>query len=206
MKKRVTLALVVGAMLAAGAVPALAAGSAAAGKTKSATCAGCHGPDGNSLVPTFPRLAGLSAAYIAKQLADFKDPKSGRTDPTMGAMAAPLSPQDIADLAAYFSSQKPAAGSASATPEMIKDAERLYRGGNTKFGVPACMGCHGPSGQGIPPRFPRVSGQHAGYTQKQLLAFKSGSRTNDGKVMTSIAFKLSESDIKAVSEYMAGLH
>ncbi|OGI58679.1 MAG: hypothetical protein A2V58_03245 [Candidatus Muproteobacteria bacterium RBG_19FT_COMBO_61_10] len=204
MKKILTLAL--GVLLAGSAMLAQAQGSAAAGKAKSAVCAGCHGVDGNSMSPEFPKLAGQEAAYIAKQLADYKNPKSGRNNPIMLGMAAGLSPADMANLGAYFASQKPSPGSAVADAETLKKGERLYRGGNAEFGIAACMSCHGPSGHGIPPHFPRVSGQHSAYTQKQLLAFKAGERTNDGSVMTRVAFKLSAAEIKAVSEYMAGLH
>jgi cytochrome c553 len=90
--------------------------------------------------------------------------------------------------------------------ELAKEGEKVYRGGNAKTGVSACMSCHGPSGQGIPPRFPKVSGQNAAYTEKQLLAFKAGTRTNDGDIMTRIAFRMSEQEIKSVAQYMAGLH
>lgn len=204
MKKILTLAL--GVLMAGSAMLALAQGSAAAGKAKSAVCAGCHGVDGNSPSPEFPKLAGQEAAYIAKQLADYKNPKSGRSNAIMLGMSAGLSPADMANLGAYYASQKPSPGSAAADTETLKKGERLYRGGNAEFGIAACMSCHGPSGHGIPPHYPRVSGQHASYTQKQLLAFKAGERANDGTVMTRIAFKLSAAEIKAVSEYMAGLH
>ncbi len=204
MKKILTLAL--GVLLAGSAVMAQAEGSAVAGKAKSAVCAGCHGVDGNSMSPDFPKLAGQEAAYIAKQLADYKNPKSGRNNPIMLGMAAGLSPADMANLGAYYASQKTSPGSAVVDAETLKKGGRLYRGGNVEFGIAACMSCHGPSGHGIPPHFPRVSGQHSAYTQKQLLAFKAGERANDGSVMTRIAFKLSAAEIKAVSEYMAGLH
>ena len=204
MKKILTLA--VGILLAASAVVAQAAGSAAAGKNKAAVCAGCHGVDGNSPAPNFPKIAGQNAGYIAKQLADYKNPKSGRSNAIMAGIVAPLSPKDMADLGAYFASQKPSAGVATASAEELKVGERLYRGGKAKFGIAACMSCHGPSGHGIPPRFPRVSGQHASYTETQLLAFKSGARSNDSTIMTSMAFKMSEAEIRAVSQYMAGLH
>jgi cytochrome c553 len=183
---------------------AVAAGSVAAGKTKSAACAACHGADGNSSAPNFPKIAGLDAQYIAKQLADFKS--GARKDPLMIGMVAGLSRKDMDDLGAYFSSQKRSTGLASASVDALNKAERLYRGGDSKNGIAACMSCHGPAGKGIPPRFPSVSGQHAVYSQKQLLNFKTGSRSNDSEVMTSIAFRLSEAEIKAVSEYMAGLH
>jgi cytochrome c553 len=179
-------------------------GNAEAGKNKAATCAACHGADGNGGAdPTWPKLAGQSADYIAKQLADFK--AGTRKDPIMQGMVAALSPQDIKDIGAYYEGLKPKPGAAR-SKETIKLGERLYRGGNAKTGVAACMACHGPSGNGIPPRFPRVSGQSAAYTEKQLLAFKSAKRVNDGEAMTRTAFRMSEEEIKAVSDYMAGLH
>jgi len=192
-------------VLVSGAVGlAHADGNAAAGKVRSAACQACHGTDGNSVNPLWPKLAGQSAGYIVKQLSDFKSGK--RKDPIMSGMAASLSKQDMEDIAAYFSSQKTAAGVATADPAMFKVGERLYRGGDATFGIPACMSCHGPAGHGIPPRFPHVSGQHAAYTQKQLLAFKNGDRANDGGIMTRIAFRMSQAQIEAVAQYMEGLH
>ena len=202
MKKLISLAVLLAFVGAAGSV--MAAGNAATGKTKSTVCAGCHGVDGNSAAPNFPKLAGQDSQYIAKQLADFKS--GARKDPTMVGMVAGLSKKDMDDLGAYFASQKHSMDTPNASAGELKMAERLYRGGNAKSGIPACMSCHGPAGAGIPPRFPAVSGQHAAYSQKQLLDFKAGTRNNDGAVMTPIAFRLSEAEIKAVSEYMAGLH
>lgn len=184
--------------------PLHADGDAAAGQAKSAVCAGCHGPDGNSPSPTFPKLAGQTPEYLVKQLKDFKS--GARKDPVMSGLAAPLSDADIANLSAYYAQQKVSASSAAASEEVVKRGARLYRGGNAKFGVSACMSCHGPSGHGIPPRFPKVSGQHAMYATKQLRDFKNEARTNDGDVMTRIAFRMSEAEIQAVSEFMAGLH
>ena len=184
--------------------PAMAGGDVAAGKAKSGMCQGCHGADGNGGAdPLWPKLAGQDADYIAKQLTDFKS--GARKDPIMSGMAAALSPADMKNIGAFYASQKIKPG-AAATKEYAKLGGKLYRGGNAKMNVSACMSCHGPSGHGIPPRFPRVSAQNAAYTQKQLLAFKSGARANDGDLMTRIAFRMSESEIKAVSEYMAGLH
>jgi len=185
--------------------PAQAAnGNIAAGKEKAVVCAGCHGADGNGGAdPLWPKLAGQDASYLAKQLTDFKS--GARKDPIMSGMAAPLSAADIKNLAASFASLKAKPGVAK-NAELAMQGEKIYRGGNAKTGVSACMSCHGPSGHGIPPRFPKVSGQNAPYTQKQLLAFKAGTRTNDGDIMTRIAFRMSEQEIKAVSEYMAGLH
>jgi cytochrome c553 len=202
MKKLISLVVLMAFAGAAGSVGA--AGNAAAGKNKSAVCAGCHGVDGNSAAPNFPKIAGQDGQYIAKQLADFKS--GARKDPTMIGMVAGLSKKDMDDLGAYFASQKRNTGTTSASAADLKKAERLYRGGDAKNGIPACMSCHGPAGVGIPPRFPAVSGQHATYSQKQLLDFKTGARNNDSEVMTRTAFRLSEAEIKAVSEYMAALH
>ena len=201
MKKLISLVVLMAFAGAAGSVTA--AGNAAAGKGRSAMCVGCHGVDGNSPAPNFPKLAGLDAQHTAKQLADFKS--GARKDPIMAGMAAALSRKDMDDLGAYFASQKRSVGKPGASADALARAERLYRGGDAKNGIAACMSCHGPTGAGIPPRFPAVSGQHATYSQKQLLDFKTGARSNDGEIMTRIAFRLTEAEIKAVSEYMAGL-
>jgi cytochrome c553 len=202
MKKLITLVALV-ACTGAGA-QVLAAGNVAAGKAKSAVCAGCHGVDGNSAAPNFPKLAGMDGAYTAAQLADFKS--GARKDPMMAGMVAGLSKKDMENLGAYYAAQKRSPGLARADKDALEKARLLYRGGNPKMGIAACMACHGPAGTGMPPRFPAVSGQHAAYSQKQLLEFKSGARRNDAGIMGPIAFKLSEAEIKAVSEYMAGLH
>jgi cytochrome c553 len=199
-----SLAWVACMALALGSGAATAAGNAAAGKIKAAACGACHGADGNSTNPLWPKLAGQPPEYLVKQLADFKS--GARKDPLMSPQAAALGKADMQDIAAYYAGLRITPGAAAADAEMLKRGERLYRGGNAKFGVAACMSCHGPSGHGIPPRFPRVSGQHAAYNQKQLLAYKSGARHNDNEVMTRIAFRLSEAEIKALAQYMAGLH
>lgn len=182
-----------------------AAGDAAAGKTKAMTCGACHGMDGNSMIPTFPKLAGQHASYIEKQLAQFK--AGERTDPTMSGMAAPLSAQDSADLAAFFSSQKKVVG-APADMEMAAAGKKLYEGGDAAKGISACMACHGPSGAGNPGAgFPALSGQHTMYVSKALNDFRSGTRTTDPqKMMRDVAVKMSDADIAAVAEYIAGLH
>ncbi len=175
-----------------------------AGKAKAQQiCQACHGADGNGISPMYPKLAGQIAEYLSKQIADFKS--GARKDPIMSPMAAGLSPSDIQNLAAYYASLTIKPGVAVGDKNIIDLGKKIYRGGNAKTGVSACMSCHGPSGHGIPPRFPRVSGQHAAYTQKQLLMFKNASRSNDNDVMTRITFRMSETEIKAVSEYMAGL-
>lgn len=179
-------------------------GNVAAGKAKTAACIACHGADGNGGAdPSWPKVAGQTPEYLAKQLKDFKS--GARKNPIMNGMAAALSPQDMEDIAAYYAAQKIKPGAAG-SKELAQQGERIYRGGNAKTGVSACMSCHGPSGHGIPPRFPRVSAQTAAYTERQLLDFKSSRRANDDGIMTRITFRMSEAEIKAVSEYMAGLH
>ncbi len=183
---------------------ASAAGDPAAGKTKSATCASCHGTDGNSANPLWPKLAGQHAGYLERQLADFKAEK--RTDPTMSPMVAALSKEDMADLAAYFATQKIQRGTASA--ELVDQGERIYRGGIPGRAVAACAACHGPAGSGNPPAgFPALGGQHAAYTEKTLKDFRSGTRHNDlNRMMRDIAGKMTDDEIEAVADYIAGLH
>jgi cytochrome c553 len=190
--------------LAGGLTQAQAAGDAAAGKAKSASCAGCHGVDGNSVNPEWPNLAGQGGGYIVKQLHDFKDGK--RENATMAPMAAPLTDADMQDLAAYFSSQSRKEGAADKS--LVELGEKIYRGGNPSSGVAACIGCHGPTGAGNPAaNFPALSGQHAKYVENQLNVFKSGARGNDaGKMMRSVAAKMTEKEIQAVSSYVQGLH
>lgn len=182
-----------------------AAGDAAAGKTKSMACAACHNADGNSMVPTFPKLAGQHAEYIAKQLADFKS--GARKDPTMTGMSAPLSEQDMADLGAFFAGNTGSIGSAGDAGKAAM-GKKIYLGGDKAKGISACMACHGPSGAGNPgAKFPALSGQHSTYIVKALKDFRSGTRANDpAKMMRDIAAKMSDSDIEAVAEYIAGLH
>lgn len=199
-KRSLTLAVVFWLLTGVGGV--YAAGDIEAGKAKSAACLACHGADGNSINPEWPSLAGQMQEYLVKQLQDFKS--GARKNAIMAGMVAPLSQQDMEDLAVYFASQALKV-SASADREKAQVGQRLYRGGNAKTLVSACMSCHGPSGRGIPPRFPRVSGQHAVYSESQLLAFKAGKRSNDNEIMTRIAFRMSESEIKAVAHYMSGL-
>lgn len=180
-----------------------AGGDASAGKTKSAPCIACHGADGNSPNPIWPKLAGQHPDYISKQIADFKG--GARKDPLMSAQAAALNDQDIGDLAAYYTKQKLQSGTAAA--DKVEAGERLYRGGNIATGVAACSACHGPTGSGNPgARFPSVAGQHADYVSKTLKDFRSGTRGNDpGKMMRDIASKMSDAEIEAVAQYMQGL-
>lgn len=188
-----------------------AQGDAEAGKAKSATCAACHGADGNSAVPTQPNLAGQHANYTAKQLREFKQAaqsggSEGRNNAIMNGMAMPLSEQDMLDLAAYFESQEAKPGT---TPEdVIEKGQALYRGGDLERGITACIACHGPRGNGMGlAGFPDISGQHATYLKTQLEMFRSGERANDlNGMMRDIASKLSDEDIEILSKYLGGLH
>ncbi len=184
--------------------PLLAAGDIAAGKQKSAACAACHGVDGNSANPEWPKLAGQNEKYLFKQLMDFKQEK--RVNPLMSGPVAPLSKQDMEDLAAYFASQSGTPGSAE--PGQLELGEMIYRGGNLETGVAACMGCHAPTGVGnAAAAFPKLSGQHSKYTSTQLRHFRDNIRANDqAGMMRTVAGKMTVEEIEAVSQYIAGLH
>lgn len=184
---------------------AIAAGDAAAGKAKAQVCAACHGADGNSTNPQWPNLAGQHAKYTSKQLADFKAGEQ-RSNPVMAQQVANLSEQDMADLGAYFATLNPAGGFVS--EEQLPLGQRIYRGGNQDSGVPACIACHGPSGAGDPMAgTPALSGQRVAYTVVQLEAFRSGARANDrNAMMRGTSRWLSDDEIRAVAEYIAGLH
>ncbi len=182
----------------------------AKGKELSGVCAGCHGADGISPVPSQPSLAGMSGAYIARQLAHYKSGQ--RENALMKGFAANLSDADMKALGAYYQSLKPRAVGTKDL-KLAQTAERLYRGGDQARGLPACAGCHSPTGAGIPAQYPRIGGQHAEYTAAQLTAFKNGSRGKatekdanlPGKMMMQIAAKLTDAEIKALAEYTAGL-
>lgn len=188
-------------------LPALAAGNADAGQDKAAVCAACHGMDGNSVVPNWPKIAGQHASYLERQLVLIKGGE--RPVPEMAGIAMGLSEQDMADLAAYYSSQTASAG---LTDEALRaNGELLYRSGNAATDVPACMGCHGPAGEGNPlSGYPRLAGQHAVYSEKMLTGFRAGTTwgTDDSssKIMTDIAHRLTDAEIKAVASYIQGLH
>lgn len=183
-----------------------AAGDAAAGKTKAAACVGCHGADGNSMVQTFPKLAGQGEKYIAKQLADFKAGTT-RKDSMMEGFAAGVSEQDAADIGAFFASQK-LKSAAPADESKLALGREIYKGGNLQTGVPACQGCHGPTGAGMAAAgFPQIGGQYAGYTLKQLNAFKDGTRSNDnGKLMRNALEAMTTEEMEAVAQYIASLN
>jgi cytochrome c553 len=193
---------IVYATLAQGAAPAPAAKpDLERGKQIASTvCVACHGADGNSVVPANPILAGQHADYIAAQLAAYKS--GTRPNPVMAGMSAALSPEDMRSVGAWFASQTP-------KPSVAKDkalalrGEQIWRGGIRQGNVPACAGCHGAAGAGIPVQYPRLAGQYADLTFGWLKAFASGGRQHP--VMAPIAAKMSESDMKAVAEYAAGL-
>ena len=180
-----------------------AAGDAEAGKAKSAMCLACHGADGNSPAPNFPKLAGQHADYIAKQLNQFKSGE--RVDATMNGMVAALSEQDMLDLAAFYATQQRTVGTAAESD--VELGQVIYRAGNPTSGVAACAACHGPQGMGNPmAKFPGLSGQHADYTVLQLKNFRSSTRNNDaGSMMRMVAKKMSDDEINAVAQYVQGL-
>lgn len=192
-------------LLFAFSMAAQAAGDAAAGKTKSAACAGCHGPDGNSMVPTFPKLAGQNENYIVRELHAFKT-STGRSNPLMLGMAAPLSDTDMADLGAYFQTQK-IQSAATFDASKLAEGREIYNGGILPKGVPACKACHSPTGSGNPGEgYPQLKGQYVQYTLAQLHAFKDGKRTTDKKaLMRDIVAQLSDAQLEAVANYIASL-
>lgn len=167
-------------------------------------CAACHGADGNSPTPANPHLAGQHAEYLAKQLHDFKNNKDRKNAVMMG-MVAPLSADDVRDVAAYYSAQKPKSG-LGRNKELVELGQKLYRGGNSATGVPACAACHGPDGSGLPSQYPRLAGQFAEYTSLQLKAFRAEERANDAnQTMRMIAARMTDHEVAAVAEYAAGL-
>jgi cytochrome c553 len=202
---------------AAAAAQAPAKPDAAKGQAiASQTCAACHAADGNSQLAANPKLAGQFYEYLHKQLVNFKpqgDKKAERENAVMAGMVAPLSPADMRDVAAYYASQKlkPAAAK---DKELAALGQRIYRGGNLTSGVAACAGCHGPTGAGMPSQYPRIAGQFSEYVEAQLRAFRvgandplnAGARANDPNgMMRAVAARMSDREIRAVAEYVAGL-
>jgi cytochrome c553 len=171
-------------------------------------CVACHAVDGNSAIPANPNLAGQHPEYTYKQLRNFKSQggkPAERSNGVMAGMVANLSDDDMKNLAVYFAAQKPKS-QAARDAALAKQGETIYRGGIQAKGVAACASCHAPNGTGMPAQFPRVAGQHAEYTAAQLTAFRAGQRANDpAQMMRMIAAKMSDQEIKAVSEYIAGL-
>jgi len=177
-----------------------------AGKTKSATCAACHGLDGNSVTPDWPSLAGQHTAYIVRQLKAFK--AGERVNVTMKPFADMLTDQDMADIAAYFSAQKPVPKGAD--PALANLGQQIYRGGVPTRGIAACIACHGPSGDGNPlAAYPRISGQHSTYVARTLGEYASGTRRSDvdlNQMMRNEASLLKDDEIKALASYVQGLN
>lgn len=181
-----------------------AAGDAAAGQAKTAVCAACHSADGNSVVGNFPKLAGQGEKYLLKQLSDIKS--GARMVPEMTGLLSNLNDQDLADIAAYFASKNVALGQAAA--EEVELGQKIWRAGVADKGVAACTACHGPTGQGIDSAaYPSLSGQHAQYVESTLNKFSKGERNNDpAAMMRDIASKLNAEEMKAVAQYVQGLH
>lgn len=211
---RIRLALL-GAALASGGVSVASAAEtlpkadpAKAQQTVSQVCAACHGPTGQSPLPENPHLAGQIAEYTTKQLMNFKaaeGKQAERVNPIMAGMVANLTPEDMRNLGAYFAAQTPNKGFARNTAT-VELGQQIYRGGIASQGIPACSGCHGATGAGMPAQYPRLAGQHPEYIEAQMKAWRSGARANDpGKMMRTIAEKMSDPQIKAVADYIAGL-
>ena len=182
----------------ASAKPDLAKGQA----TSTNVCAACHTNDGSRGSPANPILQGQHPEYLAKQLAEFKSGK--RANAVMQGMSMTLSEADMKNVAAYYAGKQAKAGFAK-NKELVALGEKIYRGGVAERSIPACAGCHSPSGAGIPAQYPRLAGQHADYTEAQLVAFRGGVRNNNLQ-MTGVAAKLNDKEIKAVADYIAGLH
>jgi cytochrome c553 len=213
MLKIKTLAALTAIAALLGAAPAaIAKGSAEAGANKAATCLACHGPNGNSVNPEWPSLAGQNAAYIEEQTKLFRANK--RLNPNMNPQVAGLSDEDIADIAAYYASQVPTG--LEADPSYWRDGEKLYRSGDAKRNIPACKACHGPVGRGNPGSgYPAVRAQHSVYTVKQLNDYAAENRYRDseGKVhsarhsrmMVDISKRLTAEDIRNLASYLQGM-
>jgi cytochrome c553 len=197
-----SLALSVAAFSAQAAERAASAPEPAKGATIStAVCAACHTNDGSRGSAANPIIQGQHPDYLVKQLAEFKAGK--RDNAVMRAMAAPLSEADMKNVAAFYAGKQPKPGFAK-NKELVALGEKIYRGGIGDRSVPACSGCHGPSGAGIPAQYPRLAGQHADYVEAQLVAFRGGVRRNN-PVMAAVAAKLSGREVKALADYVAGL-
>ncbi len=185
-------------------------GDAARGQAIASTvCGACHAPDGNSTIAANPKLAGQHEAYLLKQMRNFKaaDGKQPeRVNAVMNGMIAAFTDEQLLDMAAYFAAQKQSAGEAK-NKATIELGQKIYRSGDLKKGLPACAGCHGPAGAGLPIQYPRIAGQHAEYTEAQLRGFRAEERANDpNKMMRMVAIKMTDPEIKAVADYIAGLH
>jgi cytochrome c553 len=182
----------------AAAKPDLAKGQA----TSAAVCGACHTADGSRGSPANPILQGQHPEYLAKQLAEFKEGK--RDNAIMKGMATTLSEADMKNVAAFYASKQAKPGFAK-NKDLVTLGEKIYRGGIADRNVPACAACHSPTGAGIPAQYPRLAGQHSDYTEAQLVAFRGGVRKNSAQ-MTGVAAKMNDKEIKAVADYVAGLH
>lgn len=207
MKRAMALAAVLFAAQTASAAEPAKADPAKGQAIVTQVCAACHGADGNSPAPANPKLAGQVPEYLVKQLNNFKpvNGKAERASPVMMGFASTLSTDDMRNVAAYFAGQAPKPGAAR-SKETINLGQKLWRGGDTGRSLPACASCHGATGAGVPVQYPRLAGQHAEYTENQLKAFRAGDRANDAnRMMRAVAAKLSDAEIKAVADYIAGL-
>ena len=182
---------------------AQAAGDAQAGEAKTAVCLACHGPAGNSVVPTWPKLAGQHPQYLYKQLMDFKS--GARGNESMSPQVLTLHEQDFADLSAYYATQTQSGGATD--PAAVELGGRLFRGGNLETGVPACTGCHGAAGAGLgAAKYPRLAGQHAAYVESSLRLYRAGGRANDPNgMMREVAARMTDAEIAAVAQFAQGL-
>ncbi len=214
MKKRpvllsLLLAVLASPVLANEAAPAVQKGDAARGQAIGSTvCAACHGADGNSIGAPHPKLAGQHPEYLLKQMRNFKSANGAppeRANPIMNGMIAAFDENQMRDLAAYFGSQK-LNGDQSKNKDTLALGQKIFRAGDASKGLPACAGCHGPAGAGIPAQFPRIGGQLSDYVETQLKSFRDGTRANDpNKMMRTIALKMTDAEIKAVADYISGL-
>jgi cytochrome c553 len=203
------LALCAGCVHVALAAEPVASADAAKGQSiANQVCAACHGADGNSAIPNNPKLAGQVPEYLQKQIANFKasaGKKAERENPVMAGMVANLSTEDARNVAAYYAGQRAGSG-VSKGEATLALGRKIWRGGDASKGLPACAACHGAAGTGLPAQYPRLAGQHPEYTEVQLRAFRAGERRNDaGGSMQSIAAKMSDAEIRAVADYVAGL-
>lgn len=195
---------------ASDAPPAAYQGDAAKGQPiAAAVCGACHGADGNSPTAVNPKLAGQHATYLFKQMKNFKagaEGKIDRSNPIMNGMIAPYTEEQMKDFAAYFASQKNKGGEMK-DKKNLELGQKIYRAGDASKGLAACAACHGPNGAGMPAQYPRLAGQYAEYTETQLKAFRLSERTNDpNKMMQMVAIKMTDAEIRAVADYIAGLH
>jgi len=208
MKCILALAAMLSAMAALAAEPPFKGDAAKAQTIVNQSCAACHAADGNSQIAANPKLAGQIPEYLYKQLTNFKaaaGKKAERDNAVMAGMVASLSPEDMRNLSAHYAGQAAKAGAAK-SKDLVALGQRIYRGGIASEGIAACASCHGPNGAGMPAQYPRLSGQHAEYIEAQLKAFRSGARANDPNAsMRGVAGRLSDREIEAVADYIAGL-